>query len=441
MTATIRSEPAPAKAKGILALMGSGELTATMVEVHKALLRRCGTRPLAVFLDTPAGFQLNVDEISRRAQDYFSQRVGYPLQVASIKSRDALETPEGRRALDLLQAADVILVGPGSPSYAVRHWVGTPVPEIFKNHLLKGGVLTAASAAALTLGLRTLPVYEIYKVGADLHWAPGLDVLGFLGIRAVVVPHWNNAEGGTHDTRFCYMGRERFQRLQAMLPDETAVLGIDEHTAVLLDWEAGRGTVKGLGKCTLRRPTGGLAPRRVERVFASDATFRLEVLCAGAEDDEAETCAAPETEKATGDQGDREFPESLGEVDFWSRVRQLESTFRESMAGRNSHGAAAALLGLDMLLWQAQEMGLAPEEIAQAREIFREWLVAVAQRLALSKEDKAGILAPVVDRLLEWRRERREEHDWGTADGIRNALAEGGVLVEDTPDGPRWRVR
>ena len=51
--------------------MGSGELTATMVEVHKALLAGLGERPRAVFLDTPAGFQLNVDQISRKAVEYF----------------------------------------------------------------------------------------------------------------------------------------------------------------------------------------------------------------------------------------------------------------------------------------------------------------------------------------------------------------------------------
>jgi hypothetical protein len=43
------------EAKGIIALMGSGELTATMVEVHKGLLAGLAVAPRAVFLDTPAG--------------------------------------------------------------------------------------------------------------------------------------------------------------------------------------------------------------------------------------------------------------------------------------------------------------------------------------------------------------------------------------------------
>ena len=61
--------------KGTIALMGSGELTATMVEVHKELLAALPHPPRAVFVDTPAGFQLNVDQLSRRAVEYFLNHV------------------------------------------------------------------------------------------------------------------------------------------------------------------------------------------------------------------------------------------------------------------------------------------------------------------------------------------------------------------------------
>ena len=74
--------------KGIIVLMGSGELTSTMVEVHKEILARLGNDPKAVFLDTPAGFQLNADQLSERAVEYFRSRVGYTMSVASFKSRD-----------------------------------------------------------------------------------------------------------------------------------------------------------------------------------------------------------------------------------------------------------------------------------------------------------------------------------------------------------------
>src|SRR5512139_2991975 len=221
-------------AKGIIVLMGSGELTSTMAGVHRELLAGLGPAARAVFLDTPAGFQLNADRISEKAALYFREKVGHPLAVASFKSADAppLETAH---ALMTLRQADFVLVGPGSPTYAVRQWAGSAVPEILGRRIEEGAVLVAASAAALTSGRFTLPVYEIYKVGEALRWTDGIDLLGRFGLRLAVVPHWNNAEGGNHDTRFCFMGEPRFSALQSMLPADTGVLGIDEHTACIVD--------------------------------------------------------------------------------------------------------------------------------------------------------------------------------------------------------------
>ena len=59
-----------------------------------------------------------------------------------------------------------------------------------------------ASAAASTLGEHTLPVYEIYKVGQDPYWEKGMNILDVYGLSCTVVPHFNNAEGGNHDTSF-----------------------------------------------------------------------------------------------------------------------------------------------------------------------------------------------------------------------------------------------
>ena len=92
-----------------------------------------------------------------------------------------------------------------------------------------------ASAAAAATGFVAVPVYEIYKVGADPHWLEGLDLFGVLGLKVAVIPHYDNAEGGTHDTRFCYLGERRLAVLERELPADAAVLGVDEHTALILD--------------------------------------------------------------------------------------------------------------------------------------------------------------------------------------------------------------
>ena len=50
----------------------------------------------------------------------------------------------------------------------------------------------------------------------------------------------------------------------------------------------------------------------------------------------------------------------------------------------------------------------------------------------------------VVDRLvavaLQERAEARARKDWAAADRVRDALTAAGVVVEDTPNGPRWTL-
>ena len=102
-----------------------------------------------------------------------------------------------------------------------------------------------ASAAALTIGACTVPVYEIYKCGHDPYWLDGLNILGAIGVDAVVIPHYDNAEGGHHDTCFCYLGERRLRLMEQELPADHYVLGVDEHTGVILNLEEGSAEVVG----------------------------------------------------------------------------------------------------------------------------------------------------------------------------------------------------
>ena len=68
-----------------------------------------------------------------------------------------------------------------------------------------------------------------------------------------VVPHYDNAEGGTHDTRYCYLGEERLRVMEAQLPPEGWALGVDEHTVCIFDLDVRTVTVSGLGTVTVRR--------------------------------------------------------------------------------------------------------------------------------------------------------------------------------------------
>jgi peptidase E len=412
--------------RGTIALMGSGELTSTMVEVHKELLAGLEGTQRAVFLDTPAGFQLNADDLAQRAVRYFHDRVQHPMTIASFKSKTAITAYEAEKACRLLREADYILIGPGSPTYAVSQWHDSPIPEIFMQRIEDGGCLVAASAAALTVGRFTLPVYEIYKVGQGLHWEDGLHLLEHFGFPLVVIPHWNNAEGGTHDTRFCYMGETRFRDLESMLPPNVSILGLDEHTACLLDLETGEAKVKGIGRVTLRREAR-------EITFESGERFSLEVLRGGTEDRQWRELSPAVAEPAEGVAGE--------DSSFWRQVQAAEAVFEYGVGTRSSRELVSALLDLDRVIWKAQQDLENSEFIAQGRERFRELIVRLGTVMECSPAAKSECLAPLVEASLRLRERYRREKRWADADTLRQSLFEAGVVVEDTTGGARWKLQ
>src|ERR1700726_1516702 len=259
----------------ILCVMGSGETAPTMVSVHAELLTRLGPPPVpAVLLDTPFGFQENADDICERAKTYFSHNVGFPIDVASFRDRTTATPLEYETMLARVSAARYVFAGPGSPSYALRQWHESAIPGLLSDKLREGGCITFASAAACGLGVFSLPVYEIYKVGEAPHWLDGFDLLSDVGLRVALIPHYNNAEGGTHDTRFCYMGERRLRILEDMLPEGVDILGVDEHTAAIFDIDAGTVSIRGRGGLTWRRK--GASQR-----FESGTTTPVSELAAG----------------------------------------------------------------------------------------------------------------------------------------------------------------
>jgi hypothetical protein len=239
----------------ILAIMGSGETAPTMKAPHRAIFDRLGPGRAvdAVLLDTPFGFQENAEILAAKATEYFRDAVGREVTVAGLGRTDTGDVVAVERAISRIRNADWVFAGPGSPTFALEQWRGTPVPDALAEKLRSGGAVVFSSAAALTLGVVTVPVYEIYKVGVDPYWLDGLNLLDEVGIRAAVIPHYDNAEGGNHDTRFCYLGERRLRMLEPELPDDTFVLGIDEHTGIVMDLDADTAEIVGKGAVTLRR--------------------------------------------------------------------------------------------------------------------------------------------------------------------------------------------
>jgi len=223
-----------------------------MTKVHRQLLRHLKD-VRAVSLNTPYGFQANVPQMTEKIVEYFSTSLN--LAIESLDYQSFSRSTEVSREVfrQGIRAANYVFSGPGSPSYAVHQWTPIGIDQDLRSTLAGGGVVCFASAAALTLGAFTVPVYEIYKVGTEPFWLNGLDVLSMAGVRGAIIPHFDNAEGGNYDTRYCYLGEDRLVQLERQLADDVGVLGIDEHTAAILDLEADTLSVLGKGNAYWRR--------------------------------------------------------------------------------------------------------------------------------------------------------------------------------------------
>lgn len=439
----------PGAVPRILAIMGSGETAPTMARVHRALFARLGP-PLvpAVVLDTPYRFQENAHEITARAIDYFRENVGSPVTLASFR---ADESDPLRRATAVAQAraARYLFAGPGSPTYALDQWRATEVPSIVADKLAHGGIVVFASAAALTLGSHTVPVYEIYKVGEPPRWLDGLDLLGPFGLPVAVIPHFDNAEGGSHDTRFCYLGEHRLATLETMLPRDHFVLGVDSHTALVLDLGAGTASVLGLGGVTVR------ADGRHE-VFPTGTTVPISALAAAGRNHggacSAATGAADTRTRATVTDGSPMGDPSrspinaatldLGQTPLDREVRDLEERFAGELRDGRIRDAVRAVLSMDQLLldWSRDTDGT--DDLHRARGVFRSLIARLGDR-ATEADDASSIdrWAPVVALLSELRGRARASGDFQLADTIRDTLVDAGIELRDGTTGTTWRVR
>jgi hypothetical protein len=389
----------------LIAIFGSGETSPTMTSVHQDLIGRVDPPLDAVLLDTPFGFQENADEIAGRIIAYYRERVGCDISLNSLRHAGSASPLELEQFLARLSQANYVFAGPGSPTYALRHWRGLGVREELVAKLTQGGCLAFASAAAIGLGAFAIPVYEIYKVGDDPSWTEGLDVLGEIGLRCAVVPHYNNHEGGTHDTRFCYMGESRLRTLESMLPAEVMILGVDEYTACIIDIDAQTATVRGRGALTARQ--GGVE-RRWTRTTLSLGDLQ-NVSTGGA----AATTGPGEMADLPG-----RTPESRDVEDIVAAVLEIESELPEWIAD------VADADGRDRIRTEVRHVVLRLEDPARRR----------------GRDEVRQTMAPLVDTLLSLRGEARRELRFRDADRLRTILTQWGVQVQDTPLGTAWSL-
>lgn len=363
---------------GPIILFGSGETSPSGRKVLESILRDLPVSPKVALLETPAGFELNSAQVIGRVGEFITHRLqNYQPRISFVQARKrgTPYSPDDPEIIDSLYYADMIFMGPGSPTYAVRQLQDSLAwHALLARHRL-GAAVALASAAVVAISAYSLPVYEIYKVGEDIHWKDGLDLFGHYGVSLVFIPHWNNNDGGEElDTSRCFMGQLRFSRLMELLPRDLTVVGIDEKTALIVYPDTGSCKVVGLGGVTLIH-TGKAHP---------DSYTEAEL-------------------KGTG----------LAEVAQQRKghVHQFQNgqTFELSRIGPFNQPCDG--IGLPDAVWQ------------RAVEVNQKPL-----------EESTGPPLEIME-LVNERESARNRKDWATADRLREEIAASGWVVKDTPDG------
>jgi len=63
-------------------------------------------------------------------------------------------------------------------------------------------------------------------------------------------------------------------------------------------------------------------------------------------------------------------------------------------------------------------------------------------KLQLDRSSKGdGLSEGLMELMLEIRQDARKNKDFATADKIRDSLNKMGIIIEDTPQGSRWKIQ
>lgn len=242
---------------GPIALLGSGETSLAGGRIFESLASQLPAPVRIAIIETPAGFELNSPQVAGRIADYLKTRLGNykpVIDVIPARKKGTPYSPDDPEILAPLLHANLIFMGPGSPTYAIRQLQDSLAWELIRARQRLGAALVFASAATIAVGAWGIPVYEIYKVGQEVHAVPGLDLFSSFGLPLSCVPHWNNTDGGADvDTSRCFLGMERFAEWCAQTPPENTTIGIDEHTGIIFDFDRRQCQVSGVSSVTLLR--------------------------------------------------------------------------------------------------------------------------------------------------------------------------------------------
>jgi cysteinyl-tRNA synthetase len=125
------------------------------------------------------------------------------------------------------------------------------------------------------------------------------------------------------------------------------------------------------------------------------------------------------------------------EAAYLAKLSELEDAFASRMADDfNTPDAIAAVFE-----WVSEtNLLLKRERVSRpVLDAALAWAERVNGVLGIAGQEDGGMLNEEVERLIAERQEARKQKNWAKADEIRDLLAAQGIVLEDTPQGVRWR--
>jgi cysteinyl-tRNA synthetase len=232
------------------------------------------------------------------------------------------------------------------------------------------------------------------------------------------------------------MGERRLAILERELPDDVYVLGVDEHTGVVIDIDAQTATVVGKGVLTIR-------VKGVSTEIASGEVMPLDRLRDPLANNKS--VASSGTSSKNADDAAAAMPVAKDVAVSDSNLRQaterLNDAFAQAINAGNADAAARAALDLDDAIAGWSIDTLQSDDADYARSVLRSMITRLAGAATGGLRDPREVVGPFVQVLLDLRVQVRADKRFDLSDLIRDRLAEISVEVRDTPQGAEWGFR
>ena len=225
------------------------------------------------------------------------------------------------------------------------------------------------------------------------------------------------------------------------LPADAAVLGVDEHTAVLIDLRTSDVEIRGRGGVTVRRSGRSVVLPAGTRLSVAELRDLVQgIRRSGGADgrgragDGDEHAPGGGGAAAAGDGETLNPPLPLPEF-----MAAAERRFEVAAHTRDADAMVGVILELETAIGQWEADMDEDQGTEQARALLRSLVGRLGRAAQDGLTDPRDRLRPAVEPLLELRATLRGAGNFAAADAIREALTAAGFDVSDTPEGTRWQ--